>query len=218
MKKSNKVPHYEFGNRVRTRREDLGLTQQELADRVNVSLKTLQNWDRGVNTPKQIKDLLSLCNQLHCDPDYLLLRDLDTPRRATTDIIRATGLSESAVYAIEHIESNAVVSMNLKIDLEHKLITADYIPLKPILSAVLSSKYFTSLLINLANYRYYKMLSSTEPSLSDAENAHNKGTVLLSGEKAAEFALLESFEDFKKLARSMPSEGLIIETKTNPLK
>jgi len=43
---------------VKKIREKLGLTQQELADKLLVTLKTVQNWEYGKNIPKGKREIL----------------------------------------------------------------------------------------------------------------------------------------------------------------
>jgi DNA-binding transcriptional regulator YiaG len=47
------------------RKEQLGMTQKELADAVGVNLRTLQDWERGrTPTPKPVEILLSLMKDM----------------------------------------------------------------------------------------------------------------------------------------------------------
>ena len=40
------------GEALRERREEMGISQQELAERVGVSLQTIGRWERGVVAPQ----------------------------------------------------------------------------------------------------------------------------------------------------------------------
>ncbi|HCA34523.1 MAG TPA: XRE family transcriptional regulator, partial [Lachnospiraceae bacterium] len=41
------MENYVTGTAIRTRREQLGITQQQLADRLAVSNKTISKWENG---------------------------------------------------------------------------------------------------------------------------------------------------------------------------
>ena len=42
---------YEAGKLIRSRRMELGLTQKALADKMNISDKTVSKWERGLGFP-----------------------------------------------------------------------------------------------------------------------------------------------------------------------
>ena len=53
------MENYVTGTAIRTRREQLGITQQQLADRLAVSNKTISKWENGRGLPvfgRRIKD------------------------------------------------------------------------------------------------------------------------------------------------------------------
>lgn len=62
---------YEIGNRIRKYREELGLSQKELADKIGVSNSRVSNWEQGINRPDA--DMLAeICMALNVSPSLLL--------------------------------------------------------------------------------------------------------------------------------------------------
>ncbi len=59
-----------FGTQMRRRREELGLTRGELAQRLGVTVSAVGNYETGVSTPKE-EVLLRLFNALEVEPNYL---------------------------------------------------------------------------------------------------------------------------------------------------
>ena len=59
-----------FCEQLRKRREELGMTRSELADRLGVSLSAVGNYETGVSAPKE-EVLLRLFDALKVDPNYL---------------------------------------------------------------------------------------------------------------------------------------------------
>ena len=55
---------------MRRRREELGLTRQQLADKLGVSVSAVGNYETGVSAPKE-GVLLRLFDALDADPNYL---------------------------------------------------------------------------------------------------------------------------------------------------
>lgn len=43
----NRAAHLEIGRRIRTRREELGLSREEVAERAGVDIETLEKIERG---------------------------------------------------------------------------------------------------------------------------------------------------------------------------
>ena len=62
-----------FGEQMRRRREELGLTRQALADRLGVSVSAVGNYETGISAPKE-EVLLRLFDALEAEPNYLYRR------------------------------------------------------------------------------------------------------------------------------------------------
>ena len=60
-----------LGNRIRIAREKKGITQEELADRVNISPSHISVIERGVKTVR-IDTVVRIANELDVSADYLL--------------------------------------------------------------------------------------------------------------------------------------------------
>lgn len=61
---TTKINSETFGERLRRLRKKAGLTQEELAEKLNLSYKTIQRWEWGENLPR-INDIKQLCEILH---------------------------------------------------------------------------------------------------------------------------------------------------------
>ena len=59
-----------FGEQLRRRREELGMSRDALAERLGVSRSAIGNYEIGVSTPKE-DVLLRLFDALRVDPNYL---------------------------------------------------------------------------------------------------------------------------------------------------
>ena len=60
-----------IGNFIKECRKELGVTQYELADKLNVSFKTISKWECGKGLP-DVSLLLPLCNELKISVNELL--------------------------------------------------------------------------------------------------------------------------------------------------
>ena len=60
-----------IGKRIQQRRKLLGYTQEELADRMNVSVQMISNLERG-NKAIRIDNLIALSKILKISTDYIL--------------------------------------------------------------------------------------------------------------------------------------------------
>ena len=60
-----------FAQRLREIRKRIGITQEELANKINVSSKTLQRWEWGERQPR-MEELKKLCEALHVTEAELL--------------------------------------------------------------------------------------------------------------------------------------------------
>lgn len=59
-----------FGDRIKIRREELGLTRSELAQKLGVTSSAIGNYENGISSPKE-EILLSLFDALEVDANYL---------------------------------------------------------------------------------------------------------------------------------------------------
>ena len=60
-----------IGNVIMTKRKELGLTQQALADKLHVSFQAISKWENGTSYP-EIDLLPMIANVLHTSSDALL--------------------------------------------------------------------------------------------------------------------------------------------------
>lgn len=62
---------YEIGNRIRKYRKESGLTQEQLAEKINVTKSRVSNWEQGINRPDA--DIIgNICRALNVSPSDLL--------------------------------------------------------------------------------------------------------------------------------------------------
>ena len=92
-----------FGKRLKTLREQAGLTQQQLADRIWVSKSAISNYELLERNPSP-EILIKLAKVFHVSTDYLLGMDEE---RHLLDI---SGLNDEDVIFLE----NAVVLLRKK--------------------------------------------------------------------------------------------------------
>lgn len=67
-----------IGDKIREKRIKLGLTQKELAEKIEVGKTTIGNWETGVSAPDEEK-IIKLMLALDCDANYLFA-DYDTTK------------------------------------------------------------------------------------------------------------------------------------------
>ena len=67
----------EIGTQIKQRRSAVGLSQEELADRIFVTRQTLSNWENDKTYP-DINSLLRLAEQFHVSLDELVKGDIQT--------------------------------------------------------------------------------------------------------------------------------------------
>ena len=68
---------YEIGGRIRLYRKQSGLTQEQLASKINVTKSRVSNWEQGINRPDA--DILAdICRALIVSPSDLLDVHLST--------------------------------------------------------------------------------------------------------------------------------------------
>lgn len=63
-----------FGENVTFYRKKLNITQEELAEKMNVSRQTVSRWETS-NTFPEVETLIKLCSLFECDMDTLVRKD-----------------------------------------------------------------------------------------------------------------------------------------------
>lgn len=92
----------EIGNRIKTYREHINLSQEELADKVYVSRQTISNWENDKSYP-DINSLKLLSNIFDVSLDDLIKGDIEKMKKKIneTDIRKMNKLS--VIYTLELI-------------------------------------------------------------------------------------------------------------------
>lgn len=68
---SNNQLLIQIGKRVSARRKALGLTQEQLAEKMNVSIQMISNLELGKKAIRP-ENIIKLCSELEISTDYLL--------------------------------------------------------------------------------------------------------------------------------------------------
>ncbi len=61
-----------FGDRLRGKRNERRLTQDELAELAGVSKSSIYNYEKAIGTSPSAETLFALCKVLECEPNYLM--------------------------------------------------------------------------------------------------------------------------------------------------
>lgn len=85
-----------FGLRLKSLRKKSGLTQEKLADNINVSLKTVQRWENDERQPR-IEELKKLALALHVSEDELINDYSTQPNSWVLNIKIAQSLEQEVV-------------------------------------------------------------------------------------------------------------------------
>ena len=83
------------GNRIKQARKSCGMTQAQLAEKLNLTPKYISNFETGARMPK-LETFISLANALNCGTDALLFDLLAAPAASGEDSISERLASLSA--------------------------------------------------------------------------------------------------------------------------
>ncbi len=101
---------YEIGSIIRRYRKENGLTQEQLADKINVTKNRVSNWEQGINRPDA--DILAdICRPLNVSPSnllgvYLSSDDLNERERRVIQAYRDKADMQKAVDILLGIDDN----------------------------------------------------------------------------------------------------------------
>ena len=87
-----------IGERVKISREAAGLTQEKLAEYIDVSVQYISDLERGV-VGSSVKTMIKLCNVLKVSSDYILLGK-ETPDTIPSDITNRMNRLDTAQQKI----------------------------------------------------------------------------------------------------------------------
>lgn len=80
-----------LGNKILELRKSKGLTQEQLAERSKVNLRTIQRIENGENEPRG-NTLHLICNALEVNNDYFISNDTDQSKIKTIGSLMVNGL------------------------------------------------------------------------------------------------------------------------------
>lgn len=76
-----------IGQRIRQRRQELGLTQEQIADKIGVKKNTISNYECDISSPNE-GTMISLMELLECDANYLFGDYWKEPENVTPNVQR----------------------------------------------------------------------------------------------------------------------------------
>lgn len=92
----------ELGNRIKTFREKINMSQEELADKVYTSRQTISNWENDKTYP-DINSLKLLSNIFDVSLDNLVEGDIEKMKKTINENDRKDFIFLSRIYSIELI-------------------------------------------------------------------------------------------------------------------
>ena len=103
----------EIGNRISKKRKQLNLTQEVLAEKMNVSVQMISNLERG-NKSIKIENLLKLCEILNVSTDYILKGELidSDKEEAFTKLLKLN--SEHIRFVMDCLKQNTTRIRNIR--------------------------------------------------------------------------------------------------------
>lgn len=110
MKSVAKPINVEIGKRIQTSREQAGLTQEQLAERLGLSTQFLSTVERGANGTS-VENIIKLCDILNVSSDWILLGKRSTPS-AQTIAARLAPLTDEQLVAADRLVADLAVLLN----------------------------------------------------------------------------------------------------------
>ncbi len=98
---ANEVLLKEIGKRISDKRKEQGLTQEQLAERMNVSIQMISNLEGGKKAIRP-ENLVKLCEALDVSTDYIL-RGLSSDFESSLIAERISDLPSEKIRIIEQL-------------------------------------------------------------------------------------------------------------------
>lgn len=97
-----------IGEQIKSRRMDLDITQQDLADRLNVSRSAISNWETNKNYP-DLQIIVQISEELQISLDELLKGDADVVKKISNDTTESKRLRGRAKKLVAVVSVLAVM-------------------------------------------------------------------------------------------------------------
>lgn len=166
-----------FSNRLRERREQLGLTQGEVASKLGITPGAVGNYENGVSTPKA-DILFKIFDALKCDANYLFqdeMKNLKSEDSATPYEM------DNIIKKYRALDDFGKDTVQMIVDREyHRCI--DYVIINENDPDIIISKSLNTINPPLHLYKYKKTLSNslnaahsrTDKNVTVAEQKHDE--------------------------------------------
>lgn len=112
--RNKKALNVAIGNRIRISREKSGLTQDELAERLNLSTQFISTIERGV-AGASLETIINLCDALNVSSEWLLRGRADTPS-ADFIVSKLMHLSSAQLSAVDRMTDELITLLRITSD------------------------------------------------------------------------------------------------------
>ncbi len=102
----------DMGRRIYERRKSLGMTQEELAEKMDVSPQTISYTEQGTKAMRP-ENLVKLCRILDVSTDYILTGETPSPKSDSL-VEKLSYLSKEEMVFVEMIINSCIGLCNLK--------------------------------------------------------------------------------------------------------
>lgn len=109
------------GERIKTRRKDLGITADQLAEQIGVSRATIFRYENGDIEKLPVNALVPIANVLHTSVNYLMGWDDDSEKRPATVSDDGPNAVKSRIIALlDTMTEDQLEKLLAVIDMIHK--------------------------------------------------------------------------------------------------
>ncbi len=112
--RNKKAINVAIGNRIRISRERAGLTQEELAERLELSTQFISTIERGV-AGASLETVINLCDTLHVSSDWLL-QGRDAAPSAESIASKLMPLSPEQLSAVDRLTDDLIALLKITTD------------------------------------------------------------------------------------------------------
>ena len=97
-----------FGEKLQKLRKENGLSQEQLAEKLNVSRQAISKWEMG--TIPDMENVVKIGRYFDCSLDYLMNNELDSKRKQDEQIQK----TDVAKYRYKHENGNKYLALYTK--------------------------------------------------------------------------------------------------------